>query len=257
VAEHVPEEVHRASLPRTAEHLGDRLAEAVVGVRDAQAHTLESAGAQATEELPPERLGLGRTHVQADDLTAAALVDPVGDHQRLVPDPAGLADPFHLGVQPQIRIAALQWPLPEHPHLLVQAPAQPRHLVLAHPGDAELLDQPIHPPGADPVDIGLLHHRDQRLLGPPARLQERREIAAGPQLGDAQLQLTNPGVPGSGPVAVALSHPVWGALAKLGADLGGDLGLHQLGDHPGHALAQHISVLAGQQLIGNLGSGHP
>ena len=91
-----------------------------MGVRDAQAHALESAGPQAAEELPPERLGLGRTHVQADDLPAAALVDPVGDHQRLVADPAGLADPFHLGVQPQIRVAALQRPLPEHPHLLIQ-----------------------------------------------------------------------------------------------------------------------------------------
>ena len=60
-----------------------------------------------------------------------------------------------------------------------------------------------------------------------------------------------------GPVAVALGDPVWGALAKLGADLGGDLGLHQLGDHPGHALAQHISVLARQQLVGNLRGGHP
>jgi len=44
-------------------------------------------------------------------------------------------------------------------------------------------------------------------------------------------------------------QPVWGALAELGADLGGDLGLHQLGDHPRHALAQHISVLTGQQLV--------
>jgi len=50
-------------------------------------------GAQPAQELPPERLGLGLTDVQADDLTAAALVDAVGDHQRLVLDPAGLAAP--------------------------------------------------------------------------------------------------------------------------------------------------------------------
>jgi hypothetical protein len=151
-----------------------------VGVRDTQAHALQPAGAQAAEELAPVRLGLGLTHVQADDLAAAALVDAVGDHQRLVPDPAGFADPFHLGVQPQIRIPALQRPLPEHPHLLVQAPAQPGHLVLGHAGDAELLDQPVHPPGRHPVDRGLLDHRDQGLLGPSARLQQRREVAAGP-----------------------------------------------------------------------------
>jgi hypothetical protein len=111
-------------------------------------------------------------NVQADDLTAAALVDAVGDHQRLVPDSAGFADPFHLGVQPQVRVAALQRPLTEHPHLLIQAAAQPGHLVLGHAGDAELLDQPVHPPGRHPVDVGLLHDRDQGLLGPPTRLQK-------------------------------------------------------------------------------------
>jgi hypothetical protein len=257
VAQHVAQEVDRAPLPRAAEHLGDRLPQTIVGVRDAQAHALESAGAQAAEELAPERLGLSLPDVQADDLTAAALVDPVGDHQRLVPDPAGLADPFHLGVQPQVRVAALQRPLPERPHLLIQPTAQPRYLVLGHAGDAELLDQPIHPTGADAVDVGLLHHRDQRLLGPPARLQERREVAAGPQPGNAQLQLPDPGVPGSWPVAVTLGHPVRGALAELGTDLGRNLGLHQLRDHPRHALAQHVGVLAGQQLVGNLRSGHP
>ena len=47
-----------------------------MGVRDAQAHALESAGPQAAEELAPERLGLGRTHVQADDLPVAALWTP-------------------------------------------------------------------------------------------------------------------------------------------------------------------------------------
>jgi hypothetical protein len=129
----------RCSVARAAQHRGDRVLEPLVGIGDTQPHAHQSTGAQAAQELPPERLGLGFTHIQADDLAAAALVDPVGDHQRLVAHPAGLADPFHLGVQPQVRIATLQWPLPERPHLLVQPPAQPRHLVLGHPGDAELL----------------------------------------------------------------------------------------------------------------------
>jgi hypothetical protein len=47
----------------------------------------------------------------------------VGDHQGLVADPARLPDPFHLGVQPQIRIGTGQGPLPEHADLLVQAAA--------------------------------------------------------------------------------------------------------------------------------------
>jgi hypothetical protein len=46
-------------------------------------------------------------------------------------------------------------------------------------------------------------------------------------------------------------------LTELGADLGGDLGIHQLGDQPRDALAQHVGVLAGQQLVDQLGSSHP
>ena len=117
-------------------------------------------------------LGLGLADVQADHLAAARLVDAVGDHQGLVAHPAGLADPLHLGVQPQVRVGAVQRPLTEHRDLLVQAAAQPADGVLAHPVQAELLHQPVDLAGRDAVDIGLLDHRDQRLLGAPARLQE-------------------------------------------------------------------------------------
>jgi hypothetical protein len=54
-----------------------------------------------------------------------------------------------------------------------------------------------------------------------------------------------------------VGHPVRGALAELGADPAGDLGLHQLVCHPRHTVAQHISVLIGEELVGKLGSGHP
>jgi len=46
-----------------------------------------------------------------------------------------------------------------------------------------------------------------------------------------------------------VGHPLWGPLAELGADLGGDLGLHELGGHPRRALAQHVGVLVNQQLV--------
>ena len=34
-----------------------------------------------------------------------------------------------------------------------------------------------------------------------------------------------------------------GVLAQLGADLCADVGLHELGGHPGHRLAQHVGVV--------------
>ncbi|HET7519765.1 MAG TPA: hypothetical protein VFN05_19150, partial [Actinomycetes bacterium] len=54
-----------------------------------------------------------------------------------------------------------------------------------------------------------------------------------------------------------MGETLGGALAELGADLRGDLGFHQLGGHPRRAVAQHVGVLVNQQLVGELGGGHP
>ena len=140
-------------------------------------------GGQAAQELPPERLGLGRPHVHAHDLPLAGGVNPVGDHQSAVLDPAAGPDLLHLGVQPQLGVGDLQGSLAEGHHLLIQALAEPRHLVLADPGEAQGLDQPVDLAGGDPVDIILLDDGDQGLLAAPPRLQEAGKVAALPQLG--------------------------------------------------------------------------
>jgi hypothetical protein len=158
-----------------------------VGVGDHQLHPGQAAADQAAQELPPERLGLGCAHIQADDLPLPAGVHPVGDHQGMVLHPAAGADLLNLGVQPQVRVGALQGPLPERRHLLVQAAAQPRDGVLGHPSQPKRLHQPVHLAGRHPVHMGLLHHRHQRLLTAATRLQERGEVAAGPQPGNGQL----------------------------------------------------------------------
>jgi hypothetical protein len=46
VPEHVPEEVHRAPLPATAQHPRDRAAQPLVAVRDAQTHSGQPARLQ-------------------------------------------------------------------------------------------------------------------------------------------------------------------------------------------------------------------
>ena len=98
--ERVPEEVDGAALPGRAQHLRDGLLEAFVGVRDDQLHPGEAAADQRAKELPPERLGLGRAHVQADDLPLTAGVHPVGHHQGPMLDPPTGADLLDLGIQP-------------------------------------------------------------------------------------------------------------------------------------------------------------
>src|SRR5438477_4521145 len=58
--------------------------------------------------------------------------------------------------------------------------------------------------GRDALDIGFLDHGGQRLLGQPARFEKDREVAAAPQLGDAQFDRTRTGLPVTLAVAIAL-----------------------------------------------------
>jgi hypothetical protein len=161
-----------------------------------------------------------------------------------------------LGVDAQIRIAALQRPLAERLDLLVQHPGDPAHL---RPGDAqpERLDELIDAPSRDAADIGLLHDRDQRLLGALARLQEARKVAALADLGDLQLDLPGAGVPSPSSIAVAMRRAVLGALTTGSPDQLGDLGLHQLPSDRTHRLADHVSVLLAQHLPDDLLDRHP
>jgi len=61
-------------------------------------------------------------------------------------------------------------------------------------------DQVVDRPGGDPVHIGLLHHRGQRLLGHPSRFQKSQEVGSLAQLRDAELDRAGPGLP----IAVAV-----------------------------------------------------
>jgi hypothetical protein len=244
-------------LPGRTEHLSDRLLEALVGVGDHQLHPGKPAADQAAQDLAPERLGLGRADIDTDNLPLATGVHAVGDHQRAVLDPPAGADLLDLGVQPPIPISTLQGPLPKRGDLLIQATAQPRHLILAHPGQPEGLHQPVHLAGRDPVDIGLLDDRDQRLLRAAARRQEARKVRAVPQLGDGQLDRPDPGIPGPLPVAVTADHPDAAALTVTGTGGLGDLGLHQLLSQPAHGLAQHVGVLVSKHLADQLAHAHP
>jgi hypothetical protein len=74
-----------------------------------------------------------------------------------------------LGIEPQVRVGALQRSLAERRHLLIKTRAQPGHLVLGH-AHPELLDDAVDLARRDAVDVGLLDDTDERLLGAPARL---------------------------------------------------------------------------------------
>jgi hypothetical protein len=120
VASEVPKKVHGAALPWRAEHPRNRRLQAGVSVADGQLHSHEATGDERAQELRPEGLGLGLADVQADDLAASGLVNSVGDHDALARDATAVADLLDLGVDEQIRIAALQRPFTERLHLLVE-----------------------------------------------------------------------------------------------------------------------------------------
>ena len=164
VALHVAQEVHGAALPGAAEHLGDRLLQALVGVGDAEPHAVQAAGQETAQELAPEGLGLGLADVDADHLAASRLVHAVGDHERLVTHAAALAHALHLGIEPEVGVAALERALAEDPHLLVERAAEAAHRGAAHALDAELGCEALDLARTDAVHVGLGDHRDQSLL---------------------------------------------------------------------------------------------
>jgi len=184
-------------------------------------------------------------------------VHGVGDHQRLGDDAAAVSDLEVLGVEPQVGVGALQRPRAELLDVLVKVTAHPRHPVLAHALDAELLDEAVDLPGGDAVDVGLHHDRDDRLLAAPPRLQEAREVRRPrPRPRDRKLDLTDPGLPRALAVAVEVGDAIRRALAAAGARQRRDLRIHQLAHDQRHRIAQQVSMLAGHRTCDDIGRGH-
>ena len=133
------------------------------------------------------------------------------------------------------------------------------------PDEAHRLHQLVDPPGRHAADPGLLDHRDQRLLGGLARLQERREVRPLAQLGDAQLERAEARVEAALAIAVAVIEPIAAALVPAGADQPFDIGFHQDLQHRLRHGSQEIAVAAllqqlnqrhsvvGHRVLGRLG----
>src|SRR5512132_420993 len=126
--------------------------------------------------------------------------------------------------------------------LAVDLFAQTRDLALGNAAHAERLDQVVDRAHRDALDVGLLDHGSERLLGHPARLEEAREVGALPQLRDAQFHRSGPRLPATVAVAVALDEPLGGLLAPAGAGQPLHLQLHQAMGGKADHLAQKVGV---------------
>jgi len=126
--------VHAAPLPGGAEHAGDRVAQAVIGIGDHQLDALEATLDQALQESRPERLGLRGTDGEPDDLASTFGRDRHGDDRCHRDDAAAIAHFEVSGVEPQIRPFTLDRAIEEGVDPLVDVLAQLGDLALRDAG---------------------------------------------------------------------------------------------------------------------------
>jgi hypothetical protein len=151
-------------------------------------------------------------------------------------------------IQPEIRPFADKGAIEEGIDAVVDVLAELAHRALADPRQPHGLHQVVDAPGRHAANPGLLDHRHQRFLRGLPGLEEGREVAALPQLGDTKLQAAKARVERPVPIPVAVRRPVAGPLVTSGADQPVHVGLHQQLHHGlGHA-AQEVAIASfGQQ----------
>ena len=131
--------------------------------------------------------------------------------------------------------------------VLLLIPASPMACTRSSTRRVETPPIPAKPAGFAP---GLLDDGHQGFLRRLARLQERREVAALPQLGDPELQAAQARVERTLPIAVAVGLPLGAALMTPSADQPVHVRLHQeLHNGLGHA-AQEVAISGFGQKLG-------
>jgi hypothetical protein len=169
--------------------------------------------------------------------------------------PPALADLEHQRVRGEERVGDLiEWAGTEVGDLGVEFGGHGRDLCVAEPGDAEGLDQLLHPPSGDPEQIAGGDHRGQRAFGPAAALEQPvREVGPGPQFGDDNIQGAGAGVELAVAVAVADVDPVRARLTVGRAADRVGLGGHQSVDERGQHLPQQIRRRSRQLIVQETG----
>ena len=215
-----------------------------MGVRDHQLDAAQAASGECAQKLGPERLGLGGANRHAEHFAPAIAVDGDSDDHRNRDD-ATVRAGFHVGrIQPKIGPVALQWSIEKGRDLVVNLTAQPADLALRNTGHAHGFDQIIDRARRYSLNVGLLDHRGECLLGHAAWFQKGRKITALAQLRDPQLDGPGAGLPNPIAIAVAVIDTFRAALPMRGARQARDFQLHQSLRGKTHHLAQQISVRA-------------
>ena len=205
------------------------------------------------QELGPERLRLGRSGAEPNDLAPSIGVHGHSYYGSNADDPPALADLQVGRVEPEIGPVAGERAVQELADAVVDVLAELRHGALRDAAEPHGLHQLVDPPGGDATNPSLLNDSDKGLLGRPARLEEAREVGALPQLRDAQVQRAEPGVERTVAVAVAIGDAPLGTLVTPGADHALHIGLH---DQLQHRLGDGSEEVPFVVLLQKLGQGH-
>ena len=120
--------------------------------------------------------------------------------------------------------------------------ADARDLALRDAVAAQRLHEVLDAARGDAFDVGLLDDGEQRLLGSPAWVQERRQVGARTQLRDLQVERAGARVPAPRAVAVAIVGAVRRALVQVGADPLTDVGIHDGVQDDLQRLPQEVDV---------------
>jgi hypothetical protein len=143
-----------------------------VGVAGDQGDAGQAASHQTAEQLQPTGFGLGASDLDPEDFAVSVGVSAGRDQHVVGHHPAALAD-LHgqrVGGHERVR-ASIQRAGPELLDVLVEVLGHHRHLRLGQSGDAQLLDQLLHPPSGDAEQVADRDHRHHGPLGSLAASQ--------------------------------------------------------------------------------------
>lgn len=129
-----------------------------MGIGDDELDASETPSRQFAQKIRPDRLGLGRANLHAQDLAPSVGVDADGDDDGNRDDAATATNLQIGGVDPQIRPVAFNGAAEERLHLVVDLLAQPRDLALGDAAHAHRLDQIVDGAGRNALDIGFLNY---------------------------------------------------------------------------------------------------
>jgi hypothetical protein len=150
---------------------------------------------QVGQERPPEDLVLGVADVETEDLAAAVSGDPGGDDHGHRDDLGGGVADVQVG-RVEIDVGDSVWSSRRVRNAVTtsSSPAQIRDTSdLEMPESTPRADQIVDRPGRDTADVGLHHHRIERLVDPAAGLEDDREERPLPQLRDPRLDVAGLG----------------------------------------------------------------